>query len=48
MVISVIEHIDDMCVVKWSVFGYGIIAKKRHSVIRLFVEGVDLTSHNHR
>jgi hypothetical protein len=48
MVISVIEHIDDMCVVKQSVFGYGVIAKRRHLMIGYFVEGINLISYNHQ
>ncbi len=48
LVINVIEHIHDMCVIKRSVFGYGVIGKRRHLVIGLFEEGIDLTSHNHQ
>ncbi len=49
MVISVIEHLDNMCVVKWSVFGYGVIAKRRQIlVIGLLAKGMHLTSPNHQ
>ncbi len=49
MVISVIEHIDNMCVVKRSVFGYGVIAKRRQIlVIGLLAKGMHLTSRNHQ
>jgi hypothetical protein len=49
VVISVIEHIDNMCVVKRSVFGYGVITKRRQIlVIGLLAEGMHLTSRNHQ
>jgi hypothetical protein len=48
MIIRVIKHIGNMCIVEGNKFGDGVIAKGLHLMIRSFAKGVHLATYKHQ